>query len=52
MTQKAPGKSEREGLRLSDMEADHITPWTEGGETIDENCEMSCRECNRRKASK
>lgn len=34
------------------MEADHITPWHEGGRTIAENCQMLCRECNRRKSGK
>lgn len=34
------------------MEGDHITPWREGGRTIEENCQMLCRECNRRKGSK
>ena len=31
------------------MEGDHITPWREGGRTVVENCQMLCRECNRRK---
>lgn len=31
------------------MEGDHITPWCEGGRTIDDNCQMLCIECNRRK---
>lgn len=39
-------------FELEDMEADHITPWKEGGTTIAENCQMLCRECNRRKSSK
>ena len=34
------------------MEGDHITPWREGGRTVVENCQMLCRECNRRKGSK
>ena len=34
------------------MEADHITPWCDGGRTIAENCQMLCRECNRRKSGK
>ena len=42
----------KEDLDLSDMEADHITPWTEGGKTNDENCQLLCRECNRRKSNK
>lgn len=39
-------------FELSEMEADHITPWHEGGRTIAENCQMLCRECNRRKSGK
>ena len=34
------------------MEGDHIKPWREGGRTVIENCQMLCRECNRRKGSK
>jgi len=37
---------------ISDMEADHITPWSEGGKTVEENCQMLCRKCNREKSSK
>jgi hypothetical protein len=35
---------------ISEMEADHITPWHSGGKTIDENCKMLCKEDNRRKS--
>lgn len=35
---------------FDDMEADHITPWSKGGKTLAENCQMLCRECNRRKS--
>lgn len=34
---------------ISEMEADHITPWVEGGPTTAENCQMLCKEDNRRK---
>ena len=34
------------------MEDDHITPWREGGRTVIENCQMLCRECNRRKGGR
>ena len=34
------------------MEADHITPWSQGGRTVADNCQMLCRECNRRKSAK
>lgn len=37
---------------IEEMEADHITPWVEGGRTIASNCQMLCRDCNRRKSSK
>jgi len=34
------------------MEGDHITPWCDGGRTVEENCQMLCRECNRRKGAR
>lgn len=37
-------------FEISEMEADHITPWSQGGKTIAENCQMLCRDCNRRKS--
>jgi hypothetical protein len=37
---------------IEEMEADHITPWHEGGKTIAENCQMLCKEDNRRKSGK
>lgn len=37
-------------FEITEMEADHITPWYLGGKTIPENCQMLCRECNRRKS--
>jgi 5-methylcytosine-specific restriction endonuclease McrA len=30
--------------------ADHITPWHLGGKTLPENCQMLCKDDNRRKA--
>ncbi|MBR1810018.1 MAG: DUF262 domain-containing protein [Paludibacteraceae bacterium] len=39
-------------FEIEQMEADHITPWVEGGRTIAANCQMLCRECNRRKSAK
>lgn len=35
---------------LKDMQADHITPWSKGGKTVSENCQMLCAECNRKKS--
>lgn len=39
----------KEQFNINEMEADHITPWSEGGKTEISNCQMLCRECNRRK---
>lgn len=41
-----------EVLDIGEMEADHITPWKEGGRTVAENCQMLCRDCNRRKGAR
>ena len=32
------------------MQGDHITPWSKGGKTNSENCQMLCQDCNRRKS--
>lgn len=37
-------------FELEQMEGDHITPWHDGGKTIAENCQMLCKDCNRRKS--
>lgn len=39
-------------FELEEMEADHITPWHEGGKTELSNGQMLCKECNRRKSGK
>lgn len=35
---------------LSEMQADHITPWSKGGKTTADNCQLLCADCNRRKS--
>jgi len=37
---------------ISEMEADHIKPWHEGGKTSAENCQMLCKDDNRKKSGK
>ena len=37
-------------FKIEEMEADHITPWSQGGKTVSENCQMLCKDCNRRKS--
>ena len=41
-----------EHFEIDEMEGDHITPWREGGKTTAENCQMLCKEDNRRKSGK
>lgn len=40
----------KQHFEINEMEADHITPWHEGGPTTADNCQMLCKECNRRKS--
>ena len=37
---------------LGAMEADHIVPWSKGGKTLAENCQMLCKMDNRTKSGK
>ena len=37
-------------FEINEMEADHIIPWSAGGHTVAENCQMLCKNCNRRKS--
>lgn len=39
-------------FKIEEMEADHITPWHKGGKTTAKNCQMLCKEDNRRKSGK
>lgn len=35
---------------LAEMEADHTTPWSQGGKTVSANCRMLCKDDNRKKS--
>jgi hypothetical protein len=39
-------------FEMNEMEADHIKPWHEGGKTTEENCQMLCKDDNRKKSGK
>ena len=39
-------------FEFSQMEADHIDPWHKGGKSTEENCQMLCMKCNRKKSAK
>lgn len=36
----------------SDMAGDHKNPWSKGGRTVPENCQMLCKVCNSKKSDK
>ena len=38
--------------KLEDMDADHVTAWSKGGETSIENCQMLCKTHNRAKGNR
>jgi len=40
-----------EHFELKEMEADHIVPWSAGGKTTADNCQMLCKNCNRVKSN-
>jgi hypothetical protein len=44
------GENKKKKWEIEEMEADHITPWHEGGKTTAENCQMLCKEHNRTKS--
>ena len=40
----------KQHFELSEMHADHIIPWSKGGTTTADNCQMLCRDCNLKKS--
>lgn len=38
--------------KIKEMDADHVTAWTKGGSTSEENCQMLCKTHNRAKGNK
>jgi hypothetical protein len=48
-----PGNSDGQKVfDITEMEADHITPWSKGGKTDSANCQMLCVRCNRQKGGR
>ncbi len=37
-------------FEFKEMQGDHITPWSKGGKTVIENCQMLCGDCNNNKS--
>jgi hypothetical protein len=47
---KTPGNSNgQQVFEIETMDADHIVPWSKGGKTDADNCQMLCIACNRSK---
>lgn len=40
-----------EAFEFDEMQGDHIVPWSKGGKTVPENCQMLCTQCNIKKAN-
>jgi 5-methylcytosine-specific restriction endonuclease McrA len=38
--------------KFEEMDADHVSPWSKGGATTPENCQMLCKTHNRSKGNK
>lgn len=41
-----------EHFEYDEMEGDHIKPWSRGGQTTPDNCQMLCKSCNAKKTDK
>lgn len=41
-----------EYFKFEEMEGDHIKPWSKGGQTTPDNCQMLCKACNGKKKDK
>jgi len=39
-------------FQITEMHADHIIPWSNGGKTTTDNCQMLCQKCNGTKSNK
>ena len=49
---KIDGYSGKDEYDITEMEADHIVPWHDGGKTTEENCQMLCKYHNGHKSGK
>jgi 5-methylcytosine-specific restriction endonuclease McrA len=39
-------------MSWANAQADHKIPWSEGGRTVEENCQILCKKCNQHKSNK
>ena len=50
-TQKGVCNLCKQVFSINEMEADHILPWSQGGKTVQSNCQALCKSCNRSKSN-
>jgi 5-methylcytosine-specific restriction endonuclease McrA len=48
--QNSECKKCKNSFEISQMEADHIKPWSKGGKSNALNCQLLCLRCNREKS--
>ena len=36
---------------FNEMQGDHVIPWSQGGRTVEDNCQMLCQKCNNDKSN-
>ncbi|MDY6084410.1 MAG: HNH endonuclease, partial [Dialister sp.] len=46
------GNNAKRIYKLNEMDADHVTAWSNGGSTDESNCQMLCKTHNRAKGNK
>ena len=49
--QKGKCRKCKKEFGIDEMQGDHIKPWSKGGKTVPENCQMLCHECHRQKGA-
>jgi hypothetical protein len=47
-----PNANDDKIWKLAEMDADHVSPWSKGGSTTADNCQMLCRTHNQAKGNK
>ncbi len=52
VTKKQGGKCKICEKVIATLQGDYIKPWSKGGKTIEENCQMLCVKCNIKKSNK
>ena len=49
---QSDGPNKERIYKMSEMDADHVTAWSKGGSTSEDNCQMLCKTHNRVKGNR